>query len=206
MTRSFLAAGLSLAAAVAVWSGCTVTQSNYKTLSFFFDGVPDPSNPLTRIDASTGEVKTLGNVSVHKPYEQEQCGECHSGRDTLNRNSSHVCMKCHQQVPTEHAVMHGPVVAGACLWCHNPHESTKPHLMRDADRKVCTQCHLPASLSTMAAPEHADESRGCLECHAGHGGERPLFLKPRPATPDAPPKSAAPVEGPAAPTTPKEGA
>jgi predicted CXXCH cytochrome family protein len=82
--------------------------------------------------------------------------------------------------------MHGPVAAGACMWCHAPHESIHRSLLRDADRKVCAQCHTAAMLAGTKVPEHADESRACLECHTGHGGPAPYMLRAA-AEPKAPP-------------------
>lgn len=162
----------------AVWCGCTVTPKNYKTLSFFFDGVPDPSAPVAGAEASADSLRRSPTYVAHKPYAEERCDECHASRYRLTRNSSDVCMKCHAPVRTQYDRMHGPVAAGACLWCHSPHESAYPSLLRDQDRKVCSQCHSPSMLDSQRTPAHADEGRSCLECHFGHGGERDLFLRP----------------------------
>jgi predicted CXXCH cytochrome family protein len=209
--RSGLAA-LACVLAAAVWQGCTATKDNYTTLSFFFDGVPDPNLATSTIDPKTGEIRERGTVSLHKPFEKEQCSECHGGQGLLDRNSSFVCMKCHENQLTKHQRMHGPVAAGACLWCHHPHESLRAHLMRDTDRKVCGQCHIVGALDAVREPAHADEKRACLECHSGHGGPKVFMLKvdalpetkPLPAI--TPPGSSSADEAPAVPTAPPGGA
>jgi predicted CXXCH cytochrome family protein len=170
-----LAAGLAVTLVVMlVVLGCTVTNRNYKVLSFFFDGVPDPNLPagaVTRVEGGRPVVAVL-----HQPYAEERCEVCHRTRYRPTREDSGVCLECHAKAKGGHAVMHGAVEANACLWCHNPHESSHPALLRDADRKVCGQCHTASMLSSRA-PEHHEELRGCLECHSGHGGSSSLMLK-----------------------------
>ncbi|MEX2218757.1 MAG: cytochrome c3 family protein [Phycisphaerales bacterium] len=176
-----LAWGLAIPLA---WAGCTVTANNYRTLSFLFDGVPDPS-AVPGAPGEPGAIPTF--VVVHAPFAEERCEECHSGRARPTRHDSSACVRCHAQTASQHPRMHGPVAALACLWCHNPHESTHRHLLRDTDRNVCAQCHTPALLSPERVPAHADTARACLECHAGHGGDTPFFLRPGAELPPAPP-------------------
>jgi predicted CXXCH cytochrome family protein len=185
---------------LASWAGCTVTKRNYKTLSFFFDGVPDPEAVQEGRISSAG-VERL-SVVVHRPFAEERCDQCHRSLQRPSRNDSRICLKCHAPVQSEHPRMHGPVVATACLWCHVPHESAFPHLMRDKDRVVCTQCHTPALLNAERVPAHADATRGCLECHSGHGSSGPYMLRDvgasAPAAPSEPvhPASEVPAQEP----------
>jgi predicted CXXCH cytochrome family protein len=175
-----IAAALPLALMwLALWMGCTVTESNYKTLSFFFDGVPDPSAPVGADGQplAAGDLRRSPTYVIHKPYEEQNCDVCHQGRLRMSRRDSDVCMKCHEGVRTEHEHMHGPVSAGACLWCHAPHESAYAHLLKDSDRRVCTTCHTPALMTGDRVPAHSDESRACLECHFGHGGTSAFMLR-----------------------------
>jgi predicted CXXCH cytochrome family protein len=186
----------------ALWQGCTVTRDNYTTLSYFFDGVPDPNGKFATVDVKTGQVNPLGKFSQHKPFVEEKCADCHSGVAVLSKNSSEICMKCHAAVPTQHRYTHGPVAASACLWCHSPHDAPRPHLLREDDRKLCTQCHAPGALDAEREPAHADESRACLECHYGHGGDRRFLLRhpagfspPAPGSIPSTEPSAAPEKG-----------
>ena len=184
---------LMTVAGVAIWSGCSVTKQNYKVLSFFFDGVPDPSLP----PGAVGSRMVGGQpvfIVVHKPHAQERCDECHTSKYRPSRNDSSICLKCHAAVQNAYPHMHGAVEATACLWCHSPHESSHLALLRDSDRKVCSQCHTPSMLNATRVPAHADAARGCLECHSGHGSAAAFMLKPEvpAAAPTPPPSGPAP--------------
>ncbi len=171
----------ALVLAAAAWPGCTVTRDNYKTLALFFDGVPDPDAVLIGAGPlGPGSGPAAGMLSVHKPYAEDGCSECHDSGLSMTRNQSRVCAKCHEGKQNEHANMHGPVAAQACLWCHSPHESTRLHLLRDDDRVVCGSCHAPALLSAIKAPGHAEGGGACLECHTGHGGPERKMLRAAP--------------------------
>jgi predicted CXXCH cytochrome family protein len=172
------AAALALLAAAA-WTGCTVTESNYRSLSFFFDGVPDPRVPLgpDGQPLAPSDPRRSPTFVIHVPYAEDNCDACHQGRMRMSRRDSDVCLKCHEAARSGHEHMHGPVAAGECLWCHNPHESAYASLMKDTDRRVCTTCHAPGMLHGERVPAHGDPARGCLECHSGHGGSAPFMLK-----------------------------
>jgi len=99
-----------------------------------------------------------------------------------------MCVKCHKDVSTQFVRMHGPVANAACRWCHAPHESTEPALLKDPPIKVCTQCHDQQLLGNNP-PEHTDGKTSCISCHGGHGGPERYFLKPQahPQWPDTRP-------------------
>ena len=171
---STLAVGAALAV-VGAWTGCSV-EKNYELLSFFFDGVPDPNAPM--MEGASGPVlRESPTYSAHEPYVQDQCRDCHKARFNLGPQDSDICFDCHENVPTAQPVMHGPVVAGACLWCHSAHESPYPSLLKGTGREVCMTCHEAGMLSVRQVPEHADESISCLSCHYGHGGMSRYFLR-----------------------------
>lgn len=178
-----------------VWMGCSI-EKHYSTLSFFFDGVPNPE-AKARAAAAAGVTPDLRNsptYSLHKPYAEEQCNECHADQLKITNRDSEMCLKCHQDEPSKFPKMHGPVAAGACLWCHSPHESAQAHLMRKPARDVCMQCHDRTMLSLDRVPAHGDEKISCIDCHSGHGGNASMFLKEgvsRPA-PEAPASQAQP--------------
>jgi predicted CXXCH cytochrome family protein len=71
-------------------------------------------------------------------------------------------------------VMHGPVAVNACNFCHNPHSSKLPALLKAAPAKLCMQCHGPTGLS-QGTVAHADAESNCLDCHSGHGGAKNLL-------------------------------
>lgn len=165
--------------AALVWVGCSV-EKHFRVLSFFFDGVPDPTIVEAGAKAVEFARRTGGTVYTHAPYAEERCSWCHTdaGGMMLATVEARVCVDCHDGVGDEHTRMHGPVAAGACLWCHAPHESTVSALLRVSPQQLCQQCH-GATLGRRRAeiPEHSDPQRDCLECHYGHGGEHRAYLR-----------------------------
>ncbi|MCL4222262.1 MAG: hypothetical protein KJZ65_12930 [Phycisphaerales bacterium] len=160
-----------------VWSGCSI-EKNYELLSFFFDGVPNPNAlPIMAAAGNPAFIRQSPTYSGHRPYLDDRCVDCHGSGFTTGGVTAAVCMKCHGEVPQEYPRMHGPVPAGACLWCHVPHESAWAHLLKAPSRDVCGQCHDSTLLSSSKVPEHQDEARQCLDCHYGHGGTSAYFLR-----------------------------
>lgn len=166
-----------IAAVLSVWGGCSV-ERNYELLSFFFDGVPNP-NALPFTSTAGGgpvEIRASPTYTGHPPYLAEECSACHKSKFTQKAVTAEVCSECHDGVRDQFPFMHGPVIVGACLWCHVPHESAYLHLLKGEPRTVCGQCHELATLATERVPEHADEERSCLDCHSGHGSDRRYML------------------------------
>lgn len=191
-----------LCALLAGWLGCS-EERDYKTLSFFFDGVPDPKlkgkNPLT-LNASGRSGGAM--ISTHKPYVEQKCGECHpsQGLPTVALQNTDLCVKCHEKVMDQYPVMHGPVVGKACLWCHAPHESINKVLLRTTTSALCFQCHERELISTKTFG-HQEGQGNCLDCHFGHGSDKLPFLKPegerpKPAPPEGVPPTNLPLDVP----------
>lgn len=161
------------------WMGCSV-QRDYKLLSFFFDGVPDPNAPAMLEDSDLPAGSAPRQVAfVHKPYAENKCDVCHgraSGRyEEFTKADMAVCTTCHEGVRTQFTHMHGPVAVGECNLCHVPHESSVPALLLDTAPAVCVRCHVPELLSSQPA-DHLT-SRNCLECHVGHGSPKRGLLR-----------------------------
>ena len=176
------------------WFGCA-PQERYHTLTFFFDGVPDPNAPpkpkrglggahMTMM----GQATTMVSMTTrHKPWENKQCASCHpmdwgASNGQMAYPIVDLCVKCHPKIPQAYPKMHGPVAVKASDWCHNPHEAEQPHLLKYPPRKLCGQCHEELSHSTK---EHVDGVTSCLDCHGGHGGPKRFFLHPPPASTQA---------------------
>jgi predicted CXXCH cytochrome family protein len=171
------------------WIGGCSAEKRYQVLSVFFDGVPDPNAPVVQVDEEGNSDSIIGHSSSsgnvvwyrHKPYKENKCDSCHAGASgqyvdfSQTANDPNLCRKCHKDVRRQYPVMHGPVAAGACKFCHSPHESTQAHLLKDKPRVVCMQCHEQELLST-SVPEHVAGDRSCLDCHDGHGGEKHNLL------------------------------
>jgi len=197
-----------LVAAIWVCSGCGTPANRYRTLSFFFDGVPDPNAPpgsaRARGEAADEFAPTPGapvvKAYIHKPYAQAmedstKCSVCHvgasGGYENFQAVGSDICLKCHKDKLTQYPVMHGPVVAVECTLCHAAHESTIPGMLNYAPPKICIQCH-ERDLLSANPPEHLLPDSQCLSCHYGHGGPQHKLLRPKVTT-------AAPATRPAAP-------
>ncbi|HEY8666769.1 MAG TPA: cytochrome c3 family protein [Tepidisphaeraceae bacterium] len=158
--------------------GCSAGR-RYQVLSFFFDGVPDPNAPRIKGTATgTAQVGAGARVfSIHPPYRDGNCAGCHgSGDEKLLNPGQELCLSCHKNIRTAHEFMHGPVSAGACLWCHDPHQSSQAALLKAAAPQLCFQCHERQFL-TRKVPEHAVKEKSCLDCHVGHGSSRPYLIR-----------------------------
>jgi predicted CXXCH cytochrome family protein len=163
--------------------GACSEQKHYNVLSFFFDGVPDPNAPpeLRPTGRYAFARDAASGGSVHAPFAQQDCNTCHvTKRDVFfvtDKVDESICLTCHAGVERQYPVMHGPVAAGACSWCHNPHTAPNPVLLKQTAPQVCIQCHDPVDLS--APPEeHLDPQANCLTCHTGHGSEHRFLLRP----------------------------
>lgn len=173
-----------------LWFGCS-PKKHYKLLSFFFDGVPNPDDPQSSAAGPGGRGRPALLSVMHAPYQQNKCDACHTSRNAfeiISTPGEDKCFACHEKVKDQHAFLHGPVAANRCLWCHDPHRSNVPSLLRVAAGRLCRECHTQELLDP-SVPEHLDEKKDCLQCHAGHGGSDRYFLKPgarAPATQPAP--------------------
>ncbi len=179
-----------------VLAGCA-PATRYRTLSFFFDGVPDPtalpaqftapvaSAAAAAPSAPVAPLSRPGPRQYHKPYQDFQCGPCH-GRDPggqgqrLSKSVAEgLCYDCHKDLSKEVLFVHAPVLVNACLECHEPHLSNGPHLLLSARPNVCARCHVPADLST--GDHHRDAASltdsTCISCHLPHGGPRRHLLR-----------------------------
>jgi predicted CXXCH cytochrome family protein len=177
--------------------GCN-SQNRYRTLSFFFDGVPNPNAPSDATRAGgAGAVDEFApnavvqKVYIHKPYadgmiDAKKCAVCHEGStnefESFRAITSDVCLKCHKDKLTQYPVMHGPVSAVECTLCHAAHESTIPGMLNYPAPKVCAQCHVRELLSPNP-PEHLAADSQCLSCHFGHGGPAHKLLRPSAVAP-----------------------
>ena len=52
-----------------------------------------------------------------------------------------LCITCHERKMFEGKVTHGPVAAGMCVGCHNPHSSDHQGLLKKEPAALCLDCH-----------------------------------------------------------------
>ncbi len=160
---------------------CSV-RSNYKTLNFFFDGVADPriADSIALADSlKNSEAKSSNSFEVvksefvfHPPYKEKECGICHNRNSMgkLTEPMPGLCYQCHDNFSELYIVLHGPVDAGFCTECHNPHMNKNENLLIRHGQELCLYCHNSEDIVNSEA--HSDiEDTFCTECHNPHGGE-----------------------------------
>jgi predicted CXXCH cytochrome family protein len=179
---------LLLAVFIVYLSGCS-TSNNFKTLSFFFDGVPDPSKTAsTQVIDSLSSLDTLAlalnpvnkgpQMQLHSPYQDKQCNSCHdqSKMGKLIKNLPELCYQCHEDFSTRFKVLHGPVAGGQCSVCHSPHMSLNADLLVRTGQSQCLHCHESGEIFKTAVHQDNKETN-CTECHNPHGGEDRNILR-----------------------------
>ena len=168
------AGGVMVAIALLLqWAGCSV-EKNYDLLNKFFDGVPDPNAVGPQGQAAIAMSSTY---TEHQPYTDDSCFQCHPNPSEmlLTKDDSDICLRCHEGLNDQYPLMHGAVTGMACLMCHDPHFSAYEHLLREEAPGLCLQCHDMGTGNP--TPPHKDLQQNCLECHNGHGGDVPFFLR-----------------------------
>lgn len=158
-------------------------------MTFFFDGVPPlpgqaPSaGPFDANVASIEGGSSTGGWYVHEPL--KDCTQCHASRRRasfsrevqLIAEAPQLCYRCHSEYAHLSGWVHGPVAAGECLFCHEPHKTRTPFLLTNPVPELCHRCHDPEALALIE--NHADPSyANCLRCHAGHAAATRWLLKP----------------------------
>jgi predicted CXXCH cytochrome family protein len=110
----------------------------------------------------------------HTPVLEGRCAECHTGvRRPSPRAEVETCTSCHRKLAVVFPYVHGPVAAGKCLVCHDPHGSNRQALATAEAKELCIRCHdQPSSL------EHIDKARSrvCHLCHNPHASMNRRFL------------------------------
>lgn len=159
-------------------------EKHFHTLSFFFDGVPQPAHLTRQVsDSTSGDSLVIEKRAfkpefyTHKPYEEEKCGSCHEEgySNSLSKPMPNLCYSCHEDFNSVYKSLHGPVASGNCLTCHNHHMSKYEKLLDRSGQQLCLYCH--ESGLVMKNKMHAKiENRNCTECHSPHGGENSGML------------------------------
>jgi predicted CXXCH cytochrome family protein len=104
--------------------------------------------------------------SFHQPFLEGECGKCHRKARKDSPTDASLCYECHKNRSVMYRHVHGPVAAGKCLICHDPHGSGLKGLVRKDPGELCTSCHDQPS-----AREHtSNRTRVCTLCHDPHYG------------------------------------
>lgn len=178
--------GLFFVVVVAFIYSCS-PQSNYKVLSVLFDGVPNPyiadSIQKEKLKNRTDSViaQTLRpskpEFVIHPPYQEKDCAFCHDQKvmGRLLFPMPGLCYQCHENFNDQYSVLHGPVEAGFCTECHNPHLTKNEKLLILIGQELCLKCHDAGDVLKNEA--HIDMGdTNCTECHNPHGGDDRFIL------------------------------
>ncbi|HXX80731.1 MAG TPA: cytochrome c3 family protein [Thermodesulfovibrionales bacterium] len=153
--------------------GCE-TNTNYKVLSFFFDGVPKPEQTKS-VKGQPGQAEAESRGSVHGPYAAGQCSACHQrGTNVLVAPIREICLNCHR-FNMEKRSVHGPLASGGCIFCHVPHSSDNPFLLKPSLSNACIACHNETAIRR--AEYHQVADLRCTNCHDAHMSDKPYLLK-----------------------------
>jgi predicted CXXCH cytochrome family protein len=155
-------------------------RARLNTLNFFFDGVPanvtDTMVPpagtqgfaLRPVNDSSLAMRQ-NTYSYHQPYQEKNCTACHDISDvgSLVKDEPALCYACHQDFSVNSESLHGPVDAGFCSSCHDPHMSRDKTLLISPGNALCNTCHLNEQVKQ--PPEHEDIGKAlCITCHDPH--------------------------------------
>jgi predicted CXXCH cytochrome family protein len=148
---------------------------------------------------------------VHAPL-QMGCKTCHDQLDAssvphksggkapkgLSAEAPALCVTCHESKLFEGKLVHGPVGAGMCTGCHDPHSSANVGLLTKEPAALCLDCHgdvkkkphVIVGFSSRGHPlgdekkakEVADPLRTgkpfyCAACHEPHRSELPKLSR-----------------------------
>ncbi len=174
------ATALALCVAIALLCGCNTTK-NYKVLSFFFDGVPDPNKAPA--DHGVGDAKKeVGTAQAagsrykeHGPYAARECQSCHMrATNALIMPIEDLCFKCHS-IDVRKKYIHGPLASGGCKICHQAHGSAYPYLLVSEPKEFCIYCHDRKAIARGGG--HKDMETQCTVCHDAHSSDKEYLLK-----------------------------
>ncbi|HEY3490343.1 MAG TPA: cytochrome c3 family protein [Candidatus Deferrimicrobiaceae bacterium] len=106
----------------------------------------------------------------------EKCGGCHPAADASFKMAGpkdKMCYRCHQRKDRRKNV-HGPMGAGECTACHDPHGSSHKSLTVAEPLSLCVMCHDQES-----SEKHMTRSKGkpCTQCHDPHASDKPYHQK-----------------------------
>ena len=159
---------------------------HYKTLTFFFDGVPPLRQEGLLTNSNFQESTQISPKQlwyVHEP--QKDCTLCHGNRKQQRGFSLQVrltapvpklCYGCHADYTVSASFVHGPVAVGQCLFCHNPHKSKIEHLLKEPEPKLCYQCHNINTIELIPA-HFKNQQFACTGCHNAHASPVKALLK-----------------------------
>jgi predicted CXXCH cytochrome family protein len=173
---------------IGLLAGCDEGEK-HKVLTFFFDGVPPLHGQASVTTSSDLRGKSFAvatpaqNWHVHEPV--KDCTQCHgrqlrrgtSTKAQLVADPPQLCYQCHSRFTTLEGWVHGPVAAGDCLLCHEPHRTRNEFLLDKPVPELCYQCHEAQAIHTIERHDEPSYAH-CIDCHDGHSSTTRALLRP----------------------------
>lgn len=157
---------------------------------------------LTSVNTSVGKAnpcytchkKMMNTDYVHGPAGTFSCAYCHAlqgePKYATPKRDAALCGECHVEKVKQFKEMkmrHGPIDAGMCELCHDPHGSATIAQLKMPINKLCLSCHeqigvgVHVNRSTYGAghplsgkrdisPKGQGRELSCVSCHDPHGG------------------------------------
>lgn len=156
-----------------------------------FDAQPIEKNDPTPSSCVTCHKDFFQGENLHptkmKPF---NCLECHKKRQgasgyAFTPLNSETCLSCHQDRIAKY--LHGPLEAGECRICHQPHAGEERYRLRRKVNLLCTGCHAGKHYGKILAAGHPilpsmNDARfggreyNCTGCHDPHGSNSNNYL------------------------------
>ncbi len=173
--------------------GCNDVE-RHRVLTYFFEGVPAVDHAFWPVRVATSKVisgpggsgggEVLVSLSGQKrgsDHPARDCNRCHisSGRSgrRLVEPPPGLCYSCHKDHKTKGEYLHGPAIAGDCLFCHQLHRARYVNLQKAAVPDLCYRCHRREDMGTII--DHEDKLEAiCTDCHDPHASSMKKLLKP----------------------------
>ncbi len=112
---------------------------------------------------------------IHTKVGQLTCTQCHRkrrGKINYQRitpaRSNCTTGKCHPKIGKDATHVHGPVGAGVCISCHNPHGSFERLELERTGQDLCLVCHEAKRKEFNQEVIHPPVEDGCVDCHDPH--------------------------------------
>ncbi|MBU8870908.1 MAG: cytochrome c3 family protein [Gemmatimonadales bacterium] len=107
--------------------------------------------------------ETAGSARLRLPGDR-LCGGCHNDLDV-------------ETLAQTNLVVHAPLATGDCCFCHDPHRSPYPHLLKQADSSVlCVACHDQEAAARRCHHPGAG-IQSCVSCHQPHASAQRFLLR-----------------------------
>lgn len=135
----------------------------------------EKANKQTKIE-TTPPQQQQPTTYFHRPFLENQCDSCHETKfsQRLVVRGKELCFSCHGDFTKDKKIVHYPVSEGACIECHDPHQSPNKFLLKKAIPEICFSCHDEKDIK--ANPTHKGQNM-CTDCHNAHASNEEKLLK-----------------------------